>query len=72
MNGLIDSQCIAENIKRIRLSNKLTQMDMADLLGYSERQIRRLETEGTSSLAVINMIAKRFNVSALSILVSND
>ena len=41
---------------------------MADVLGYSERQIRRLETDGTFNLEVLNLIALTFNVSVMDIL----
>ena len=44
---------------------------MADILGYSERQIRRLEANGTSDINVINLIATKFDVSALDILSSD-
>ena len=70
MNKTIDSQGIARNIKQIRLSNNLTQVEMGDVLGYSERQIRRLETEGTYDIGVVNLIAMTFDISALDILVS--
>lgn len=70
MNKTIDSLRIAENIRILRQKNKLTQVEMADKLGYSERQVRRLETSGTYNLEVINLISKVFNISALDILVS--
>ena len=57
-----------ENIKEIRLINNLTQIEMAEKLGYSERTIRRLESNGTYDIGVINLIAITFNVSALNIL----
>lgn len=68
MNGLINPITIAENIKRIRQTNNLTQIEMADTLGYSERTIRRLETNGTYDLYVINLIAETFNIPVVSIL----
>ena len=68
MEKTIDSLKIAKNIKRIRLINFMTQEDMANILGYSERQVRRLETEGTYNLYVINLIAETFDVSILDIL----
>ena len=68
MNGTIKSSVIAENIKRLRREFNLTQIEMGDKLGYSERTIRRLETNGTYDISVINFIAKSFNVSTLSIL----
>ena len=71
MQKTIDSLRIGKNIKQIRLANGMTQMKMGQLLGYSERQIRRLETDGTYDISVVNLIATTFNVSALNIL-SND
>ena len=68
MNKTIDSKRIARSIKNVRLENNLTQIEMADILGYSERQIRRLETDGTYNLEVLNLIAITFNVSILDIL----
>ncbi|MBQ3253012.1 MAG: helix-turn-helix transcriptional regulator [Acholeplasmatales bacterium] len=68
MNKTIDSKRIARSIKEIRLANNLTQIEMADVLGYSERQIRRLETNGTYDINVINLIAITFNISAYDIL----
>ena len=68
MNKTIDSKGIARSIKNVRLENNLTQIEMADVLGYSERQIRRLETNGTYNLEVLNLIALTFNVSIMDIL----
>ena len=68
MNKTIDSKGIARSIKEIRLSNQLTQIEMAECLGYSERQIRRLETDGTFNLDVLNLIAITFDISVLDIL----
>ncbi len=68
MEKTIDSLRIARNIKRLRLENFMTQEDMANVLGYSERQVRRLETQGTYNLYVINLIAETFDVSILDIL----
>lgn len=70
MNRTIDSLRIAENIKEIRLINNLTQIEMGERLGYSERTIRRLETNGTYDIGVINLIAITFDVSAASILLN--
>lgn len=71
MQKTIDSLRIGKNIKDLRLANQMTQIEMGELLGYSERQIRRLETKGTYDIEVVNLIALTFNVSALNIL-SND
>lgn len=68
MEKTIDSLKIAKNIKRIRLINFMTQEDMANILGYSERQVRRLETVGTYNLYIISLIAETFNVEITDIL----
>ena len=68
MKKTIDSLRIARNIKEIRLANYMTQEEMAEVLGYSERQLRRLETYGTYNLYVINLIAETFDVSVTDIL----
>ena len=70
MNEIFDSKRIARSIKNVRLENNLTQIEMAEVLGYSERQIRRLETEGTYNLEVLNLIAITFGVSVKDILLS--
>lgn len=68
MNMTVELNIIAESIHKLRIDNKLTQIEMADVLGYSERTIRRLETNGTNDINVINLIATVFKVSAQSIL----
>jgi len=72
MNGYIDSYGIAKKIKNARVKKGLTQLEMGELLGYSERQVRRLETEGTLNLGVINLIANAFEISLKSILFDED
>ena len=71
MNKTIEAKTIAKNIKNFRLSQKLTQIEMGETLGYSERQIRRLETEGTYSLDVLNLIASIFDVSVMDFLMKS-
>ena len=72
MNGYLDSNRIAERIKHVRISRGLTQLEMGDKLGYSERQVRRLETEGTLNLGVINLISEVFNISCKDILFDEE
>ncbi|MGM9858295.1 MAG: helix-turn-helix domain-containing protein [Bacilli bacterium] len=67
-NLLIDTIVIAKSIKTLRLKNHLTQNDLADTIGYSARNIRRIETYGTTSIDVVNTFAEYFNVSAIDIL----
>ena len=68
MNRTNDSLRIARNIREVRVANNLTQLEMAETLGYTERTIRRLESSGTDNISVINLIASKFNVSAMNIL----
>ncbi len=72
MNQIVESRTIALNIKKLRLSRNMTQFDMGDLLGYSDRQIRRLEKEGTMNIEVVNLVAKVFSTSVESILFKQD
>jgi transcriptional regulator with XRE-family HTH domain len=65
---IIDSFRIAEEIKKLRISRSMTQESFAQGIGYSRRQIIRLESNGTMNLDIINSIARFFNVSSLSIL----
>jgi transcriptional regulator with XRE-family HTH domain len=68
MDKVIDSLKIARSIRSLRERLCLTQVEMADILGYSERQMRRLETEGTLNLQVLNIISQAFEVSVWDIL----
>lgn len=67
----IDANIIASNIKTLRENLKLSQEEMAWKLGYSDRQLRRIERDGTNSISVINYIAATFNVPAISILIKD-
>ena len=68
MRKLINSQMIGKTIKTLRESKHMTQSEVADLVCYSERNIRRIETSGTNNLDVVNRFAEIFDVSALDIL----
>ena len=68
MDKKFDSLRIAKGIKACRQKLHLTQMGMADIIGYSERHFRRLETEGTLNLSVLNDIADKLDVTAMDIL----
>ena len=68
MRKLIDSRLVGKSIKSLRLSNHLTQNDLADKVGYSVRNIRRIENGGTNNIDIINIFASTFDVSALDIL----
>ncbi len=68
MSTLIDSSLIGKSIKQLRLSKNWTQDYLADIVGYSVRNIRRIENDGTSSIDVVNVFAEAFKVSAFDIL----
>lgn len=55
---------IGENLKSIRLENKLTQKQFGDCLGYSARTISDWECGNTEpDITTIKNIVKKFNVS---------
>ena len=68
MRKLIDSRKIGQTIKSLRKANNLTQSELADIVGYSVRNIRRIENDGTTSIDIVNTFADVFKVSALDIL----
>ncbi len=68
MSELVQTRLIGRSIKNLRLSRNWTQDYLADTVGYSVRNLRRIENEGTTSIDVVNMFAKAFEVSALDIL----
>ncbi len=68
MSVLIDSRLIGQSIRALRKRSRLTQSDLADAIGYSIRNIRRIETDGTANLDIVNVFASYFNVSAMDIL----
>lgn len=68
MSKYIDSYLIGKSIKSLRLAKKLTQFELAAIVGYSVRNIRRIENDGTGSIDVVNTFARAFEVSALDIL----
>ena len=68
MSILIDSRLVGQSIKHLRLSRNWTQDHLADVAGYSVRNLRRIENDGTTSIDVVNTFAELFGVSALDIL----
>ena len=68
MGTMIDSHLIGKSIKTLRQSRNWTQDQLADIVGYSVRNLRRIENDGTGSIDVVNTFAGIFNVSALDIL----
>ena len=65
---LIDSHLVGQTIKNLRLSKNWTQDYLADIVGYSVRNLRRIENDGTTSIDIVNTFAEAFGVSALDIL----
>ena len=65
---MIDSHLIGKSIKTLRLKHHLTQSELADVIGYSIRNLRRIETNGTTNIDVVNTFACYFDVSAVDIL----
>ncbi len=55
---------VGKNIKRIRKENKLTQVQLADLIGYNEGTVANIENSSyqTFSLEFIYIISKKLNV----------
>lgn len=68
MSTLIDSRLVGQSIKHLRLSKNWTQDRLATTVGYSVRNLRRIENDGTTSIDVVNTFADIFEVSALDIL----
>ena len=64
----IDSKQVGESLKGLRLAHHLTQIELGEILGYSERTIRRIEVDGTMDLEVVNMYANKFKVPVINIL----
>ena len=63
MSEVIDPILIGKSLKNLRLSKHWTQEYLADLVGYSVRNLRRIENVGTK-----NIEARVFEVSIIDIL----
>ena len=68
MSYKLDSRVIGQTIKSLRLSRNWTQDHLVYVVGYSVRNLRRIENDGTTSIDVVNTFADIFEVSALDIL----
>lgn len=68
MSEVIDPILISKSLKNLRLSKHLTQEYLSDLVGYSVRNLCRIENVGTKNIEVINIFAKVFEVSIIDIL----
>ena len=68
MSKTISSRLVGQSIKHLRQSRNWTQDQLADIVGYSVRNLRRIENDGTGSIDVVNTFADIFEVSALDIL----
>lgn len=55
---------VGKNIKRIRKEHNLTQVELADLIGYNEGTVANIENDSyqTFSLEFIYIISKKLNV----------
>lgn len=55
---------VGQNIKRIRKSKNLTQVELADLIQYNEGTIANIENNSyqTFSLEFVYIISKKLNV----------
>lgn len=56
------------SIRDARKSCHLTQEQAAAILGYSERQYRRFETDGVFDIQILLSIAEAFGVELINIL----
>ena len=56
---------VGKNIKRIRKEKNLTQVQLADLIGYNEGTIANIENSSyqTFSLEFLYIISKKLNIS---------
>ena len=68
MSERIDAHTVGQTIKHLRLSRNWTQQYLADLVGYSVRNLRRIENDGIGSIDIINAFSDIFEVSAFDIL----
>ena len=68
MSKTIDSRLIGRSIKHLRQARNWTQEKLADVVGYDVRTIRRIETNGTERIDVVNTFAGIFEISAIDIL----
>ena len=55
---------VGKNIKRIRKEHNLTQVQLADLIGYNEGTIANIENSSyqTFSLEFVYILSKKLNV----------
>ena len=68
MSNKIDVRLVGKSIRQLRLSRHWTQEYLANAVGYSVRNLRRIETDGTGSIDIVNTFAGIFEVSAIDIL----
>ena len=67
----MDRKCnetMGQRIKAQRIKQGMTQEYLAETVGYSVRNLRRIENDGTGSIDVVNTFAETFEVSAMDIL----
>lgn len=56
---------VGKNLQKIRKSKMLTQLELAELIGYSEGTIANIENTSyqTCSLEFLYIVAKKLNIS---------
>lgn len=66
-------ECFANNLRRFRKENGLTQSELADLSGISFKYIYKLETgESNPSIRMVDILAKTLGVSPISFFLDED
>lgn len=66
-------ECFANNLKRFRKENGLTQSELADLSGISFKYIYKLETgESNPTIRMVDILAKTLGVSSISFFLDED
>ncbi len=66
-------ECFAENLKKFRKENGLTQSELADLSGISFKYIYKLETgDSNPSIRVVDILAKTLGVSPISFFLDEE
>ena len=66
-------ECFANNLKRFRKENGLTQNELAELSGISFKYIYKLETgENNPSIRIVDVLAKTLGVAPTAFFLDPD